>query len=214
MKLFKGEKVDLTKQSPALTSIRLGLGWNISGESLARFDLDAVALLVDEAGLVLSHEHIVFYNQLTAANGAVVLSNDNQTGAGTGDDEEIFIQLSHMPPAVDKVVVAIFVHEGEERGHSFGQVNEPFVRVVNDATKKEMYRYKLGLDFSDEKALIVGEVCRKGSGWTFEVSGKGVGGGLASLCQKFGMNELPASFFKKKKTMTKLSPLHSKKPLF
>ncbi|OLN22021.1 hypothetical protein BTO30_11875 [Domibacillus antri] len=214
IKLVKGQKVDLTKQSSIRTSIRLGLGWDISKDMTPRYDLDIVALLVDDDGVVRSPEHIVFYNQLTALDGAVVLSNDNQTGAGTGDDEELFLQLSHVPGFIDKVVAAIVVHDADERGQTFGEMKDAFVRIVNEDTKQEMYRYELGKDFAGETAIVAGEVYRTKNGWVFSALGKSIDGGLFSLCREYGINELPASFFTKKEAMTKLSPLHVKKPFF
>lgn len=214
VKLVNGQKVELTKPSSMVTSIRIGLSWSISDDSASHFDLDALALLVDEADTIRSKEHIVFYNQLTAFDGAVVLSNDNQNGAGTGDDEQIFLQLSHMPASIHKIVVAIVIHEADKRSQTFGKVNDAFVRIVSDKTKEEIACYELEKDFSNETAVVIGEVCRTEDSWTFETSGKGIDGGIRSVCQAYGMIEWPDSFFGKKKALTKTSPLYAKKPLF
>ncbi|WP_082193818.1 MULTISPECIES: TerD family protein [Bacillaceae] len=214
VKLVNGQKVELTKPSSMVTSIRLGLGWSISDHSASHFDLDALALLVDETGNIRSKEHVVFYNQLTAFDGVVVLSNDNQNGAGTGDDEQLFIQLSYVPASIHKIVVAIVIHEADERGQTFGEVNDAFVRIVSDETKEEIACYELEKDFSNETAVVIGEVCRTEDGWTFKTSGKGIDGGINSVCQAYGMMKWPDSFFEKKKALTKTSPLYAEKPLF
>ncbi|OKL37343.1 TerD family protein [Domibacillus mangrovi] len=211
VKLVNGQKIELTKPSSMVTSIQLGLGWSISDDSASHFDLDALALLVDEADSIHS---IVFYNQLTAFDGAVVLSNDNQNGAGTGDDEQLFLQLSYVPASIYKIVVAIVIHEGDERDQTFGKVNDAYVRIVSGETKEEIVCYELEKDFSNETAVVIGEVCRTEDGWIFETSGKGIEGGIRSVCKAYGMTEWPDSFLEKKKALTKTSPLYAKKPLF
>lgn len=213
-KLVNGQKVELTRPSSVMTSIRLSLGWSISDDSLPHLDLDIVALLVDETDNICMKEQIVFYNQLTALDGAIVLSNDNQNGAGTGDDEQLFIQLSYVPALIHKIVVAVVIHKADERGQTFGVVNDAFVRIVSDETQEEIVCYELEKDFSNETAVVIGEVYRTGEGWTMEAVGKGIDGGIDSVCKVYGKAEWPASFFEKKKSMTKTSPLYIKKPLF
>ena len=190
-------------------SIKIALGWD---GSASRFDLDMMALLVDKTNRIRSHEHIVFYNQLTAFDGAILLANDNQTGAGFGDDEELYIQLSMLPAYVDKIVIAVALHQAG--GRTFRDVNDAFVRLVNDETKEEIVRYELGEDFSEAAGVVIGDVRRADEGWRIVLTGKGAAGDFRAICGTYGLTGVPDPFFEKKKSMNKLSPLHAEKPFF
>jgi tellurium resistance protein TerD len=184
-------------------SMKIALGWD---GSASLFDLDMMALLVDGTNTIHSSEHVVFYNQLTAFDGALLLSNDNQTGAGSGDDEELYVQLSMLPPSIDKIVLAIALYQSGER--TFRDVNAAFVRMVNDETGEEMVRYELGEDFSEAAGVVIGDVRRAEEGWKIVLTGSGVSGDFRSICEAYGLSNIPAGFFEKKKPMNKRSLLH------
>src|SRR3546814_13461301 len=72
------------------------------------------------------------------------LQGDNRTGEGDGDDEQVKIILSKIPAEIDKVAIAVTIHEGEQRGQSFGQVSNAFIRAVDNKTGTEIVRYEIG----------------------------------------------------------------------
>ncbi|MBQ7454324.1 MAG: TerD family protein, partial [Selenomonadaceae bacterium] len=113
---------------------------------------------------------------------------DNLTGAGEGDDEEIKIDLSKVPDNVEKIDFTVTIYEADERKQNFGQVENAFLRVVNEATNEELIRYDLGEDFSIETAVVIGELYRNQGEWKFNAIGSGFSGGLAALCSNFGVN--------------------------
>lgn len=187
--LVKGQKIDLTKGKPALTKVMIGLGWDTNkysgGES---FDLDASVFLVGSNGRVNKDEDFIFYNNLKSRNNAVIHAGDNRTGDGDGDDEQISVEFSKVPADVDKIAITVTIYEALERGQNFGQVSNAYVRVVDTATNEEVLRYDLGEDFSVETAIVVCELYRHGAEWKFSAVGSGFEGGLASLCQNYGLD--------------------------
>jgi len=186
--LSKGGNVSLTKQAPGLTAALIGLGWDARTTSGADFDLDASALMVNAGGRVLSDQHFVFYNNLTSPDGSVEHTGDNLTGAGEGDDESVKVDLAAVPADVDRIVFAVSIHEAENRGQSFGQVRNAFIRVVNQADDAEVARYDLSEDASTETAMIFGEIYRNGAEWKFRAVGQGYTAGLAGIARDFGVN--------------------------
>ena len=112
----------------------------------------------------------------------------NRNGAGEGDDEQIKIDLSKMPTGVTKIDFTVTIDQAEERRQNFGQVNNAYIRVVDEGLGKELIRYDLGEDYSLETAIVVGELYRHGSEWKFNAIGSGFGGGLAALCRNFGID--------------------------
>ncbi|MFF1925937.1 TerD family protein, partial [Streptomyces sp. NPDC058221] len=163
--LAKGGNVSLTKEAPGLTAVLVGLGWDVRTTTGSDYDLDASALLCDESGKVGSNEHFVFYNNLKSPDGSVEHTGDNLTGEGEGDDEIVKVDLASVPADVAKVVFPVSIHDAEGRGHSFGQVRNAYIRVVNQADNSELARYDLSEDASTETAMVFGELYRNGAEW-------------------------------------------------
>lgn len=187
--LVKGQKVNLTKGTPGLTNIRVGLGWDINSfDSGSDFDLDSSVFMAGDSGKCLCAGDFIFYGNLVHASGAVKHNGDNRTGAGDGDDESIEVNLSKVPSNIKKLVFTVTIYDAENRRQNFGQVSNSYIRLTNQATGEELVRYDLGEDFSIETAIVVGELYRNGDSWKFNAIGSGYSGGLAALCDSFGLN--------------------------
>jgi tellurium resistance protein TerD len=186
--LSKGGNVSLSKEAPGLQAVLVGLGWDVRTTTGADFDLDASALLVGSNGKILSDAHFIFFNNLTSPDGSVEHTGDNLTGEGEGDDEAIKVNLVAVPAEVEKIVVTVSIYDAETRQQSFGQVRNAFIRVVNQADNRELTRYDLSEDASNETAMIFGELYRNGPEWKFRAVGQGYSTGLRGIAQDFGVN--------------------------
>lgn len=186
--LQKGQKVSLTKGNPGLKKVVVGLGWDVNAfDTGGDFDLDTAAFLLTDAGKVSSSDDFVFYGNLSHKSGSVTHMGDNLTGAGDGDDEQIKIDLSLVPPTVTRIAFTCTIYEAEKRHQNFGQVSNAFIRIYNEENGEELLRYDLGEDFSIETAVVFGEVYRNGEEWKFNAIGSGYQGGLAALCANYGV---------------------------
>ncbi|HIT72972.1 MAG TPA: TerD family protein, partial [Candidatus Fimicola cottocaccae] len=132
-------------------------------------------------------KEFVFYGNLKHVSGGVVHMGDNRTGEGEGDDEQIKIDLDKVPSNVSKIAFTVTIYEAEERRQNFGQVSNAFIRIVDEVTNEELIRYDLGEDFSIETAIVVGELYRHNGEWKFNAIGSGFQGGLAALCNHYGI---------------------------
>lgn len=187
--LSKGQKVDLTKKNPGLKNIMVGLGWDVNAfDSGADFDLDAAAFMLGSNGKCITEKEFIFYGNLEHVSGAVKHMGDNLTGEGDGDDEQIRIELSKVPENLTKIAFTVTIYEPEQRRQNFGQVNNAFIRIYNEETGEELLRYDLGEDFSIETAVVFGELYKNNGEWKFNAIGSGYQGGLAALCQNFGVD--------------------------
>ncbi|RSZ58580.1 TerD family protein [Massilia atriviolacea] len=186
--LQKGGNVNLSKEAPGLTKMIVGLGWDTRATDGSAFDLDGAVFLLNASGKVRSDADFIFYNNLKSADGSIVHSGDNTTGAGDGDDENVTIDLANVPADIDKIVLAVTIHDAETRRQNFGMVSKAFVRCVNAAGNAEIARYDLSEDGSTEAAMIFGEVYRAGSDWKFRAIGQGFKGGLGPLATSYGVN--------------------------
>ncbi len=186
--LAKGGNASLTKAAPGLQTIRVGLGWDVRATSGTEFDLDASALLLDASSKMSRDDHFIFYNNRLSPCRSVECGEDNRSGSGEGDDETIQVRLGSVPADVARIALCASIHEGAQRRQNFGQVQNAYIRVVNDADGQEILRFDLSEDYSTETSLIFGELYRHQSEWKFKAVGQGFDGGLEALLRHFGIN--------------------------
>ena len=186
--LKKGENVSLSKTDPNLKKVLIGLGWEARTSDGADFDLDASLFMVGESGTVKGDDWFIFYNQLHSPCRSVEHTGDNRTGDGDGDDEAIKVALDKVPAHINRLVIAVTIHDAETRKQNFGMVLDAFVRLVNSDSDQEVLRFDLSEDYSTETAMVFGEIYRRGSEWKFRAVGQGYAGGLYTLCMQHGVN--------------------------
>ena len=188
--LSKGGNVSLTKEagSAGLSAVTVGLGWDVRTTDGAAFDLDASAIALGANGKVASDQYFVFFNNLTSPDGSIQHTGDNLTGEGEGDDEQIKVSVASVPGEIDKIVFPVSIYDAENRGQSFGQVRNAFIRVVNQADNSELARYDLSEDASTETAMVFGELYRNSGEWKFRAIGQGYASGLRGIALDYGVN--------------------------
>ena len=186
--LQKGQKVSLTKDNPGLNNVIVGIGWDINNfDTGGDFDLDSAAFMLTDAGRVSNQDDFIFFGNLTHPSGSVRHMGDNLTGAGDGDDEQIRIELSKVPANISRIAFTVTIYDAEQRRQNFGQVSNAYVRIFDESNGVELLRYDLGEDFSIEIVAGFGELYKNGAEWKFNAIGSGFGGGLAALCNHYGI---------------------------
>lgn len=180
--LSKGQTIQLDKKQNNLSSLVMGLGWDVrkpektgffqrllnADAKGTEFDLDGFALLLDRDGRLQSDKDLVYFGNLTTPDRTVVHSGDNLTGEGQGDDERITIQLGRVAERYQRIVFCVNIYNGPTRGQHFGMVANGFVRAV-DADGKEMARFQLSAEpqYDGKVSMIMGDLVRQGTEWTF-----------------------------------------------
>ena len=166
--LAKGQKISLDKEAgKAVTKVTMGLGWDTGR---VQVDLDAsCALFADDNSLI----ETVFFGTpgKKNANGSVIHSGDNLTGAGDGDDEQIKVDLSKVDARVKNIVFTV----NSYRGQKFTVVENAFVRIVNQDDDKELCRFNLSEKFATT-GLIMARLYRHNGEWKFATIGEGADG--------------------------------------
>ena len=191
--LQKGQRVSLDKGTKMAL---VGLGWDSNKyDGGFDFDLDASAFLLGANGRVLRDEDFVFYNNLEARNGAVKSMGDDLTGGNSdgGDDEQIYIDFTRLPPEIEKIAITVTIHEADIRHQNFGQVSNAYVRFAvldyPDAPDGEtILQFDLEEEFSIETALVVCEIYKRNGQWKFNAVAAGYRGGLEALCRAYGVD--------------------------
>ena len=184
--LAKGQKLSLTKGDPGRKEIVIALGWDVNAyDTGAAFDLDASAFLLGTDGKVSDSRDFVFYGNLAHSSGAVVHRSDIPTNSG--DDAQIIVDLQLMPEYVLRIAFTATIYDAEDRGQGFGQVSNAYIRIIDEQTGAELMRYDVAERFSNETALVFGELYRNNNEWKFNTIGNGYQGNLAALCDRYGV---------------------------
>ncbi|EJF06965.1 putative stress response protein, TerZ- and CABP1 [Thiovulum sp. ES] len=182
--LSKGARIDLSKEAPGLTKVRIGLGWDTNAtDTGGEFDLDASVFMIDANGKVPAEKFFVYYNNKTSEDSSVEHHGDNLTGAGDGDDEVVDVDLSKVNEKITEITFIVTIHEAESRRQNFGQVSNSFIRLLDG--DNEIAKYELDEDFSTETAIEFGKLYKKSGSWRFQAVGTGYNSGLQSFVDKY-----------------------------
>ena len=187
--LSKGGNVSLTKAAPNLTAVTVALGWQVRVVDRGR--LRPRRQRAGPGGRPQDPRpttYFVFFNNLRSPDGSIEHLGDNLVGGAGGDDEQINVDLSAVPPNITSVVFAVSIYEADQRRQSFGQVRGAFIRVVDRNTGSELARYDLTEEASTETAMVFGELYRYNSEWKFRAIGQGYASGLRGIALDFGVN--------------------------
>lgn len=194
--LAKGSRINLAKEAPSLTRLRVGLGWAPNATDTGHdFDLDVTAfgLTLDAdgnpklAGRKTDPDYIVFYNNEKSIDGAIVHSGDSRKGEASGDDETIIIDLTKLDKKIDEISFIVTIHDAIDRRQNFGQVPKSHIALYNDETGDLIARYDLGEDFSSETAVQFGSVYKREDGaYAFKAVGAGYTLGLDAFVTGYG----------------------------
>lgn len=194
--LQKGQKVELRKSnSEQLTRVMVGLGWDEVAPKKSFFsmfethqdiDCDASAILCKRGKLMDFGTDTVFYNNLRHGSGSVVHQGDNLTGAGDGDDEQIFVNLAAVPEEYDRIVFVVTIYQAVERKQHFGLIENAFIRICDASTGTEFCKFDLSENYSGKTAMIVGEMIKDGGVWKFNAVGQPTNdNGILAMARRF-----------------------------
>ncbi|MFI1018389.1 TerD family protein [Streptomyces sp. NPDC020965] len=148
-------------------------------------DADLTFFLTDGDGRVAGDEDFVFYNQPSAAAGAVRLLG--RSTAGTGTVESASVQLAALPPQVRRVAVA--VNMNVETGLGCDALTRAVLRV--ECGTGAAWECRPPSD-PDVRAMVVAELYRHSANgrpvWKMRAIGQGWADGLDGLARAHGVD--------------------------
>ncbi len=175
--LVKGQKISLEKEAGGkLARIMMGLGWDAKkkggllgfGGREQQIDLDASCVLFDDKGDMVD---AVWFRQLKSKDGSIVHTGDNLTGEGEGDDEQIIVDLTRVPPHVKTLVFVV----NSFTGQNFSQIENAFCRLVDQQTHREIAKFNLSTQGS-HTAQLMAKVYRHSGEWKMHAVGENASG--------------------------------------
>jgi tellurium resistance protein TerD len=196
--LQKGQRINLTKESPGLKKTMVGLGWDavkqsskgllggLFGSKQADIDCDASVLMLDEKDKLRGKENLVYFGNLKSKCGSIQHMGDNLTGDGDGDDEQIMVDLSTLPKEIVKLVFVVNIYAAAQRKQHFGMIQNAYIRLVNTTDNKEIFKFNLTDEYSGKTGLFAGELYRNSGEWKFMAVGEGdSSSGLGEMIKKY-----------------------------
>ena len=165
-KMDCGQRINLAKENPGLSKIKIGLSWDVKEGIVADLDAAIVCLTTDEkisgvldpkAGIKTG---LVYYNNMQF--GSIKHHGDNRNGEGEGDDEVITLDLNDIPCDVESILTAITIYnEPNADKVVFGRVKNATVRLYNDTTNEALYEFDLTEDASMGTAVEMSRLYKK-----------------------------------------------------
>ena len=113
----------------------------------------------------------MFFNNLSLPNGSIRHMGDNLTGAGDGDDEQIYVELNNVPQDIGTIVFAVNIYEAFKRNQHFGMIRNAFIRVVDVDRNMELCKFNLNENYNNMTALVAGALIKSPQGWDFVADG-------------------------------------------
>jgi len=180
----KGQKVDVTKAYPGLQRIRVQLNWKVVDLKPSDFEIDAAAFLLGATGKTAKDEDFIFYNNPSGGEDSV----RHVINSPSGGNELIKINFRTMPNAIERIAFTITINDSEKKAQSFKHVQDIAVRIFNEETNEDILSYNISGAFTVETAIVAAEIYRYKDEWKFNAIGSGFEGGLAALCENFGIS--------------------------
>lgn len=160
----KGQSFDLAVKSKRATptSFYFGAGWDTKDD--AAVDLDIVAVL-KRGGKLTKPEDFIYFGNRNAAG--VALSEDNTTGEGDGDDEDIVIDVTAVDADVDSIIVGLVAYSGADLSCA---PNSHFRVCDGDNENSEQIGDVALGDTAvvGDTAIVAFELVRTATGWVLE----------------------------------------------
>ncbi|HEX2825062.1 MAG TPA: TerD family protein [Burkholderiales bacterium] len=121
-------------------------------------DLDAVCELRDRQGRLLE---LVGPLRLHNANSSVLHTGDSRIGAGSWDDERLFVFVDALPENVASVVLSV----ESSNGHAFGDITDACCHVTDCALEEKLLSVRLA-QLGATTGHVIATLERHPRGWT------------------------------------------------
>ena len=181
--LNKGQGVSLRKADNDLSQVTIGLGWDVAeakggffgslfGKQPEEYDLDAIALVLGADDKMTGPQDAIFYNAKQHPGGAILLTGDNRTGEGDGDDEQIIVKLDQVGSQYARILFVVSIYEGKKKQQHFGKVANAYIRAI-DGKNQEIARYNISGNsaLDGQCSLTFAELVRANGAWAFNAIG-------------------------------------------
>ncbi len=184
----RGQNVKLAVGRAEPMSVLVEISWAQAAPSGESLEHDTSAIVLGQDGKVLSDKHFIFFNNLATPDGSVVHSGSNTAVGANFYRSAITVHLSRAAPEVKSIVFAASIYEAEMRGHSYRQIRDAYIRVLDVRDNLEIARFAMGRPGEVEIAMLFGELYLNNGQWKFRAIGQGYASGLKGIAIDYGVD--------------------------
>eukprot|EP00391_Amoebophrya_sp_Ameob2_P012126 CAMPEP_0178990782 /NCGR_PEP_ID=MMETSP0795-20121207/5159_1 /TAXON_ID=88552 /ORGANISM="Amoebophrya sp., Strain Ameob2" /LENGTH=491 /DNA_ID=CAMNT_0020682409 /DNA_START=249 /DNA_END=1724 /DNA_ORIENTATION=+ len=148
-----GKDVEVQLSGANAHDLQVGLSWDFGGGQA--IDLDCSVLCCNKGGQILD---VCFYNQQVCMNGAIVHSGDEKTGAASGFDESVKIDIDAMDPDVTILVFLLNAF----KGGTLAQVDNAKVTILELGKAAPLAVCPVSMRKGDFTGMVLGFIYRLG----------------------------------------------------
>jgi stress response protein SCP2 len=156
---FEMKKDDTAQLPPGCDSVVVGMGWTCGGS----VDFDASIICLDANK---KKTDLINFGHLQGSG--IRHRGDNTTGAGSGDDERIRLDLNEIPSNTHECFVTVNIFSD---GVTFSRVSNAYIRLCVAQGDKYDTGHVLALYPLDSsirsRGLVFAKLIRKGPHWVF-----------------------------------------------
>jgi tellurium resistance protein TerD len=87
-----------------------------------------------------------------------------------------------VPSHIQTLAITATLDEG-----TFGQFRAASLSLIDSALGKQVLSYSFAENLSEETAIVLAEIYRHKDEWRINAIGRGFKGGLAALCDNYGI---------------------------
>lgn len=90
-------------------------------------------------------------------------SGDSVEGIGDGDDEQISVELAHLPPNIEQLIFKASI----KSGHSFHEVTAPEIRFCDGYTERSFVESSLDQGVNTNDVYLFISIEKNGDSWAY-----------------------------------------------
>lgn len=125
-------------------------------------------------------------------SGSIIHRGDDLIGGANeeGSNEEVYIDFDLVPNDIEKIAIVASIYPNRRFKHPqfFENIKNAFI-FSSDIENSSGFavQYDLNSTYKGASAVILGEFCRRGSNWEFQVLEKEFSDGLGGICDYYGV---------------------------
>jgi tellurite resistance protein TerA len=143
-------------------------------------EADTSAYLLTASGRVRDDADMIFYNQPSGADDAILFSREASVNGGLFE-----VDLTRLPGDIERVSFCVTLHEAQNKRQTLALLDGAEISAPG---AEGMLRFVPSLADATEAAMVFGELYRRAGQWKFRAVGQGFNGGLAPLARSFGVD--------------------------
>ena len=177
----EGFSLDLEKELPGVSKLRVVMNWDPHPNHVGEFDLDIFSFALSNGKLKEVPKDVIYFKTPTNpetgykefTNGSIQMSQDNTNGSGD-DDEHCIYHLDLFPTTHDRIAIYAFIHQAEQRKQHFGMIMNARIELFDETSGEQKAQFNMTSTFSGSTAVHAFDFVRGSDGkWSIETQGAG-----------------------------------------